>query len=108
MTQKPAIPALEVADLAFAYPGCDRPVLDHASFTVAEGDFALLTGATGSGKSTLLRLCKPEISPAGERSGAVRVFGSDVASLGPVESARAAGFVFQSPDNQIVCDSVWH
>ena len=108
MTQKPAIPALEVADLAFAYPGCDRPVLDHASFTVAEGDFALLTGATGSGKSTLLRLCKPEISPAGERSGAVRVFGSDAVSLGPVESARAVGFVFQSPDNQIVCDSVWH
>ena len=106
--QAPAAPALEVRDLVFTYPGGTAPVLDHASLVVPDGAFALLTGATGSGKSTLLRLAKPEIAPAGERAGDVLAFGVDVRSFSPAESAAAVGYVFQSPDNQIVCDTVWH
>ena len=102
------VPALEVRDLTFAYPGSAAPVLDHASLAVPDGAFALLTGATGSGKSTLLRLAKPEIAPAGERASEVFAFGTDVRSFLPAESAAAVGYVFQSPDNQIVCDTVWH
>ena len=83
-------------------------VLRHASLEVPEGAFALLVGATGSGKSTLLRLAKPELSPAGALSGAVEAFGADVRGLSPVESARACGYVFQGPEAQIVCDTVWH
>ncbi|WP_322156003.1 ABC transporter ATP-binding protein [Paratractidigestivibacter sp.] len=83
-------------------------ILDGASLAVPEGAFALLTGATGSGKSTLLRLAKPELAPAGERAGQIRVLGRDASDLSPVESARAVGYVFQSPDAQIVCDTVWH
>lgn len=101
-------PALEFDDVAFRYPDGEKPVLSQASFAVPEGAFALLVGATGSGKSTLLRLAKPEIAPVGERSGAVRVFGRDASGLAPVESAATVGYVFQSPDAQIVCDTVWH
>lgn len=103
-----ATPALEVCGLSFAYPGGAAPVLDHVSLVVPDGAFALLTGATGSGKSTLLRLAKPEIAPAGERVGEVLAFGADVRSFSPAESAATVGYVFQSPDNQIVCDTVWH
>ena len=103
-----AMPALEVRDLTFTYPGGVASVLDRASLVVPDGAFALLTGATGSGKSTLLRLAKPEITPAGERAGEVLAFGADVRSFSPAESASAVGYVFQSPDNQIVCDTVWH
>ena len=103
-----AMPALEVRDLTFTYPGGVAPVLDRASLVVPDGAFALLTGLTGSGKSTLLRLAKPEIAPAGERAGEVLAFGADVRSFSPAESAAAVGYVFQSPDNQIVCDTVWH
>lgn len=101
-------PALEFDDVAFRYPDGEKPALSQVSFAVPEGAFALLVGATGSGKSTLLRLAKPEIAPVGERSGAVRVFGRDASGLAPVESAAAVGYVFQSPDAQIVCDTVWH
>ena len=76
-----AMPALEVRDLTFTYPGGAVPVLDRASLVVPDGAFALLTGATGSGKSTLLRLAKPEIAPAGERAGEVLAFGADVRSF---------------------------
>ena len=99
--------ALELRGVTFSYPG-GADVLRDASLEVPEGAFALLVGATGSGKSTLLRLAKPEIAPAGELSGSVRAFGEDVRSLGPLASARAVGYVFQSPDAQVVCDTVWH
>lgn len=103
-----AVPALEFDGVAFRYPDGEKPVLSQASFAVPEGAFALLTGATGSGKSTLLRLAKPEIAPVGERSGAIRIFGRDASGLAPAKSAAAVGYVFQSPDAQIVCDTVWH
>lgn len=108
MTMDGKKPALEARDLCFTYPGGAAPVLDRASLVVPDGAFALLTGATGSGKSTLLRLAKPEIAPAGDLAGQVLAFGRDVRGLTPAESAATVGYVFQSPDNQIVCDTVWH
>ena len=100
--------ALEFDSVSFSYAGATSPVLLDVSFAVPEGAFALLIGATGSGKSTLLRLAKPEIAPAGRLGGSVRVFGTDPRELGAQASARAVGYVFQSPDAQIVCDTVWH
>ena len=100
--------ALRFDYVSFAYAGAEKPVLLDACLEVAEGAFALLTGATGSGKSTLLRLAKPELAPKGKLDGAVRVFGSDASALGARDSARAVGYVSQSPDAQMVCDTVWH
>ena len=100
--------ALSFDHATFAYAGSDEPALLDVCLDVPEGAFALLAGATGSGKSTLLRLAKPEIAPMGELSGEVRAFGEDVRGLDAVSSARAVGYVFQSPDAQMVCDTVWH
>lgn len=100
--------AIEVRDLSFAYAGGAARVLSHVDWSVPEGAFALLVGFTGSGKSTLLSMLKPEISPSGERSGDALVLGCSVETLDPRESAQRVGYVFQSPDNQIVCESVWH
>ena len=100
--------ALSFDHVTFAYAGAEKPVLLDACLEVPEGAFALLVGATGSGKSTLLRLAKPEVAPVGELSGAVRAFGADVRGLDAAGSARAVGYVFQSPDAQMVCDTVWH
>lgn len=101
-------PAIEARDCSFTYTGSSEPVLTHADWSVPEGAFALLVGATGSGKSTLLSLLKPEISPAGACSGELFVLGEDPRALSVGESARRVGYVFQSPDNQIVCETVWH
>lgn len=108
--------ALSFDDVSFSYAepaesgasAQGSPVLSHLSLSVPEGAFALLVGATGSGKSTLLRLAKPEIAPAGALTGQISAFGRDVHELDPVESASEIGFVFQDPESQIVCDSVWH
>lgn len=103
-----AVPALEVEGLSFTYAGADEPVLRDLSWSVPDGAFALLVGGTGSGKSTLLSLAKPEIAPAGERAGEVDVLGRPASDYDIAESARTIGYVFQNPDNQIVCESVWH
>lgn len=99
--------ALAYDDVAFRYPGSRGDVLSGVSMAVPAGAFALLVGGTGSGKSTLLSLAKPQISPAGDRAGQVRVFGRSVDDLDGAEACEV-GYVFQDPDNQIVCDSVWH
>ena len=104
----PDIPAIEVQGLSFAYPGAEAPVLEGLDWRVPQGAFALLVGGTGSGKSTLLSLLKPEIAPAGERTGELSVLGENVADMDVQASAERVGYVFQDPENQIVCETVWH
>lgn len=99
--------ALAYDDVTFRYPGSHGDVLSGVSMAVPAGAFVLLVGGTGSGKSTLLSLAKPQIAPAGDRAGQVRVFGRPVDDLDGAEACEV-GYVFQDPDNQIVCDSVWH
>ena len=103
-----AAPAIEVRSLSFAYPDADAAVLEGLDWSVPQGAFALLVGGTGSGKSTLLSLLKPEIAPAGERTGELRVLGEPVADMDVRASAERVGYVFQDPENQIVCETVWH
>lgn len=99
--------ALEFTDFSFAYPGCPA-VVGPVSWQVDEGSFTLLVGATGSGKTTLLRCAKPQIAPVGQRSGSVFVMGCLSDGLDVAESSQTVGYVAQSPDNQLVCDTVWH
>lgn len=103
-----AAPAIEVRSLSFAYPDADAAVLEGFDWSVPQGAFALLVGGTGSGKSTLLSLLKPEIAPAGERTGELSVLGENVADMDVRASAERVGYVFQDPENQIVCETVWH
>ncbi len=58
-------PLLELRNLSAIYvEGRDvLPVLDHISFTVAEGEFVALIGPSGSGKSTLLDIISGLIGP---------------------------------------------
>ncbi|MGN0287382.1 MAG: ABC transporter ATP-binding protein [Atopobiaceae bacterium] len=108
---EPQVPALQLDHVRFSYPegpGAGEDVLRDASLCVPQGAFALLVGGTGSGKTTLLRLCKPELAPAGRLDGRILAFGRPMSQLSPQESASQVGYVFQSPDNQIVCDTVWH
>ncbi len=97
--------AIESSDLGFSYPDGTQ-VLEAVDWTVEEGAFQLLVGATGSGKTTLLRQAVPAIAPVGERMGRLRVFGVDPAARPPREAAQTAGYVFQDPASHIVCDTV--
>jgi energy-coupling factor transport system ATP-binding protein len=61
-------------------------------------------GDNGSGKTTLLRCMMGLAKPS---SGKVVTVGQDT-SLAPVsELVRQVGYVFQNPDHQLFCESVW-
>lgn len=71
-----------------------------------EGEFFLVSGASGSGKTTLLRQLKPAIAPYGKSQGTILYEGNPVKELEKHRAALEIGFVFQSPDAQIVTDQV--
>ena len=108
-----SLAAIEATAFEFSYPPSEDPQAPRASigpldWRVPQGAFQLLVGATGSGKTTLLRNCKPSIAPHGECVGELSVFGQPASQLDDRQSASLVGYVSQNPENQIVCDTVWH
>ena len=84
-----------ITDLSYSYPGSDMNALADISLEINSGEFIVLCGSSGSGKSTLLNLMKSP-AEAGKQDGTIDFHGN------------YAGFVLQFPDEQIVCDKVWH
>jgi len=90
----PMTGAIEIRDLVFAYPGTERPVLEHVSLKIAAGQTVALVGATGSGKSTLIHLIPRLHEPP---HGTVFLDDVDVRDI-PLDRLRGAiGFVPQEP-----------
>lgn len=100
--------AVRVENWGFAYPQSPAPVLSGVDFALEPGGFAVLCGASGSGKSTLLSHIKREMAPYGTQTGRVLIGGVDVQALPQDQSARLVGYVAQTPQTQIVTDTVWH
>ena len=96
---------LDIKDLNFTYNAASDMTLRDISFSVNEGEFIALCGATGSGKSTLLRLLKPQLTPLGKHTGNISFYGRAIEEC---TSASDIGFVMQRPEQQIVTDKVWH
>lgn len=90
-----AEPAIEVADLEFAW-GRHAPLLRIDALRIDRGERVFLSGASGSGKSTLLSLIAGVLQP---QAGSVRVLGTCVSGLRPSERDRfrgeRLGFIFQ-------------
>ena len=55
-TTSPETGTLEFRDVSFHYPGVEKNVLEHISFTAQKGQTVAFIGATGSGKTTLVGL----------------------------------------------------
>jgi len=83
-------PALDVANVSHAFGA--RRALDDVCFSVAPASFTVLLGLNGAGKSTLFSLITRLYAT---RSGAIRIFGHDVARE-PGAALRQLGVVFQS------------
>jgi cobalt/nickel transport system ATP-binding protein len=94
-----------------SYKYLDRfPALDNVSLDIDEGEMVVIVGANGSGKSTLLQILDGLIFP---KSGKVKAFGYELTEdLLEDEGFRrffrsSVGLVFQDPDVQLFCPTVW-
>lgn len=95
-------------NVSFSYPETTAKAVENVTLEIGRGDFFVLFGASGCGKSTLLRLLKPETAPHGTLGGEIAFNGVPVSDTDKRMRAEKIGFIGQSPENQIVCDKVWH
>lgn len=92
-------PAIEILDLHHSYGSGARElkILNGVNFSVPEGKWYCILGASGCGKTTLLNLIGGLEKP---KSGVIRINGTDVAGLsrrdGAAFRAGHIGFIFQS------------
>lgn len=103
---------IEGRDLTYEYLHYDDegnvdstwPALRGVSLDVQEGQFIAILGHNGSGKSTLARHLNALLVPTG---GTLYVDGCDTKDESRIwDIRRAAGMVFQNPDNQIISSVV--
>lgn len=95
-------------DVSLTYPGASRPTLTDVSFTLEEGDLAVVVGRTGTGKSTLLGAINGHVPhfTGGLMAGEVTVAGRSTRSHRPRDLADVVGWVGQDPLAGFVTDTV--
>jgi energy-coupling factor transport system ATP-binding protein len=99
---------IEFDRVTVTYDGAAEPALRDVSFTVPEGELALVIGRTGSGKSTLLRAINGLVPhfTGGTLAGRVLVNGRDTRDYRPRDLADVVGMVGQDPMAGFVTDTV--
>jgi cobalt/nickel transport system ATP-binding protein len=96
--------AVEVRGLSYRYAD-GTEALRNVSLTVAGGERVALIGPNGAGKSTLL-LHLNGLLP--ERpAGAVSILGVPVTEANTAKVRAQVGLLFQDPDDQLFCPTVW-
>jgi cobalt/nickel transport system ATP-binding protein len=95
---------IRVANLTHAYAD-GRAALNGLAFAVADGESVALVGPNGAGKTTLLlRLCGVLTGARGQ----IEIAGLDPADANQRKQLPAAvGVVFQNPDDQLFCPTVF-
>ena len=88
------VPALELRDVSYRYPGADNPALTNINVRIATGQFIGVVGPTGSGKSTLSRLIQRHVDPD---VGEVIINGHNARDLGSTNVCRAVVVADQNP-----------
>lgn len=98
-----ATPVITVQDLHFAYTD-GHAALHGIDLEIPQGQFVAIIGPNGAGKSTLLRHFNGLLRPT---RGTVRVCGKDTAGRTTGDLARAVGFLFQRPEQQLFAATVY-
>jgi energy-coupling factor transport system ATP-binding protein len=98
--------AMMIAEnITYQYPGNGECVIADFSAQFKRGEVVAVRGKNGSGKTTLTKLLVGILRPA---KGRVMVDGIDTASLSLFEIGRKVGYIFQNPNSQLFCDSVYN
>ena len=100
---------LSLQHVSYIYsPGTayEKVALDDVNLSLGKGEIVGLAGHTGSGKSTMIQLLNGLLKPT---SGTVTFEGKDIHAKGYSGNylRSRVGMVFQYPEHQMICDTVW-
>ena len=100
---------LSLQHVSYIYsPGTayEKVALDDVSLSLGKGEIVGLAGHTGSGKSTMIQLLNGLLKPT---SGTVTFEGKNIHAKGYSGNylRSKVGMVFQYPEHQMICDTVW-
>lgn len=88
----PVDTSIEFDDVCFTYPGTDKHVLNHMSFTVKSGEKISIVGENGKGKTTMIKLLLGLFQPD---SGQIRIGGRPITDYSQAVREKLFGPVFQ-------------
>jgi len=94
---------IEAENLQYAY-NPKVTALRGVSFAVRQGELLAIIGQNGAGKSTLAKLLVGLLKPT---DGVLRLFGKDARHWKVAELANHIALVFQNPEHQFLCDTVF-
>jgi cobalt/nickel transport system ATP-binding protein len=97
---------LDVRDLRYRYPD-GHEALRGLSFSLAPGERVALIGPNGAGKSTLLLHLNGLLPDRAATKPAITVDGLPLVEANLPEVRRRVGLLFQDPDDQLFCPTVW-
>jgi cobalt/nickel transport system ATP-binding protein len=97
---------LEVRNLCYHYADGTQAIND-VSFSVEQGECAAIIGPNGAGKSTVLLHLNGLLPDSTDNSGTVTVDGVTVSRSTVLEIRRKVGLLFQDPDDQLFCPTVF-
>ena len=95
--------AIAVNDAHFTYPD-GHSVLKGLTANIKFGEKVALIGPNGAGKSTFMGLLNGVVMPT---SGSVSIAGLEISKENLTEIRRKIGIVFQDPDDQLFCPTVF-
>lgn len=95
--------AIELEGVKYIYPD-GTVALDEISLKILKGERVAILGPNGAGKSTMVMLMNGLYTPA---SGNVKISGVPLNRKSVHEIRRRVGVVFQNPDDQLFCPTLW-
>jgi len=96
---------IELDNITYKYPQSDVPVLRDFSARFERGEITAVSGKNGCGKTTLTKLLVGILRPS---VGTVTIDGAKTAGMDLFKIGQLVGYVFQNPNKQLFCDSVFN
>ncbi|MCX7773814.1 MAG: energy-coupling factor ABC transporter ATP-binding protein [Clostridia bacterium] len=95
---------IAIKNLSYAYDKKAPLILNNINLNIQQGEFVAIIGQNGAGKTTLLKQLNGLLKP---NTGSVLINELNTATTKTSILAKHIGYLFQNPDHQIFCNTVY-